>query len=167
MPMTSPTKRTAPKKPASPARPKGQVTETRLKFQLLILMLAVKLVVMGFLFTLWESGGFTNDQFISTVGLLVPVFTTYLGAMVREVVQQSKETAPQTPDLFRPRSFQLFSFAMLGLYFFGLLVIIGLAPQGRVSFAQMSALLALLESGFGIYIGQIVFSLLKKTPSEP
>jgi hypothetical protein len=147
------------------------VLESQLKSRLLFLMLGVKLLVIAWLFTLWESGGFTTEQFSGTLGLLIPVFTTYIGVMIREVIEQSKTPAPKPTDEPAPdpptrsRTFQWLAFGVLVVYGIALLLIIGLRPRGLLSYAQMNTFLTLLEAGFGIYVGRIVFSLFKEKPA--
>jgi hypothetical protein len=154
--------------PAPPPKPKT-VPEAKLKRRLLYLMLAIKLVVIGWLFTEWQSGGFSADQFSGTLGLLIPVFTTYTGVMIREVIELSQADPQAQPapaeQPQRSRSFQWLAFGVLAAYGLGLLLIISLRPQGVISYAQMNTFLTLLEAGFGIYVGRIVFSLFKKSPA--
>lgn len=148
-----------------PPQPKT-VSEAALKRRLLLLMLVIKLLVIIWLFTQWEAGGFTTDQFTGTLGLLIPVFTTYTGVMIREVIEQSKSqvTPPVDPASrpTRPRSFQGLAFGVIIGYGIALILIISLRPRGVISYAQMNTFLTLLEASFGIYVGRIVFSLFKK-----
>lgn len=151
---------------APPPQPKT-VPEATLKRRLLFLMLVIKLLVIAWLFTHWEAGGFTTDQFTGTLGLLIPVFTTYTGVMIREVIEGSKSQPPapaETPaPPARSRSFQWLAFGVLLAYGLALLLIIGLRPRGVISYAQMNTFLTLLEAGFGLYVGRIIFSLFKQS----
>jgi hypothetical protein len=45
-----------------------------------------------------------------------------------------------------------------------LLLIINLRGPGVITFNQMNGLLALAESGLGVYVGQVIFALFKKGP---
>jgi hypothetical protein len=70
-----------------PAKPRG-LSEHTLKLHLLLLLLGAKVLLIGRLFVEWEAGGFSTDQFISTLTLLIPIFATYTGLMVKDLVQR-------------------------------------------------------------------------------
>jgi hypothetical protein len=44
-----------------------------------------------------------------------------------------------------------------------LLFIINLRGPGTISFSQMNSLLALVESGLGVYVTQVIFTIFKKS----
>ena len=149
----------APPKPDK--KPKG-ITEHRFKNQVLYLLLAAKLLLVGWVFTVWESGGFTNEQFISVIGIIVPVFATYLTLVIKDAAKHRHTDAPLDNRIVK-RSFQTTAYWLIGSYAFVLLLVINLRGQGILNqFGQMTALLSTVESGLGVYIGQIVFALFKK-----
>jgi hypothetical protein len=153
-------------KPAQAARStlKG-ISEQTLKNHILILLLSEKLMVIIFLFTIWESGAFTNEQFIGLVGLLIPVFGTYLTIIFKDTVKHRHLDRPATAKRVS-RSFQRTTYFILIAYFFALVIVINLRGRGILTeFGQMSTLLALIETGLGVYIGQIITGLFGK--NEP
>lgn len=142
-------------------KPKG-ITEHRFKNQVLYILLAAKLLILGFVFTLWESGAFTNEQFISVIGIIAPVFATYLTLILKDSAQNRHIDAP-VDDRIVKRSFQMTAYWLLGIYFAAIMLVVNLRGQGVLSeFSQMTGLLAGVESGLGVYVGQIVFALFKK-----
>ncbi len=142
-----------------PQQRKG-ISEHKLKNHVLILMILMKFVVIVFLFTLWESGGFTTDQFTGTLTLLIPLFTTYTALMMKDLVEHRHTPIQNSPRV--SRSFQWITYMLLLGYGLGFLFVMGLKPRGALNFQQMSILLTLLEGGLGVYIGRIVFALFKK-----
>ncbi|MCB0637700.1 MAG: hypothetical protein KDC54_13815 [Lewinella sp.] len=136
------------------------ISENKLKTRLLWWLVAVKLVVIGFTFTLWESGSFTNEQFTATVGLLVPIFAAYLTLMFKDRVDR-RHALPH-PDKYVTRGFQRTALGLVATYGIVLLVIINLRGPGVITFNQMNSLLALAESGLGVYVGQVIFALFKR-----
>jgi Effector-associated domain 11 len=147
--------------PKASKRPKG-IEEHRFKNQILYLLLAAKVTVVVWLFTLWESGPFTHEQFISVVGIIVPVFATYLTLVIKDAAQNRHIDAPLDTRIIK-RSFQYTTYWLIGIYVVVLLSVINLRGQGVLKeFGQMTTLLSMVESGLGVYIGQIVFALFKK-----
>lgn len=144
--------------PALP-RPEG-ISENTLKNRLLWCLLGAKLIVIGFVLTLWQSGSFTNEQFMATLGLLIPVFATYLTLMFKDRV--SRRHALPHPDTYVTKSFQRTAIGLVIAYALTLLGVINLRGPGIISFVQMNTLLALVESGMGAYVGQVIFALFKK-----
>ncbi len=141
---------------------KQEISEKSLKFHLLLLLLGSKLAVIFWLWIQWETGGFTTDQFISTLSLLVPVFATYTGLMIKDLFNQQKNNGNGRTDRYLPRSLQWTGYIVCALYLLVICFIIGLPPQGKLSYQQMTGMLALAESALGMYVGTIVFSLFKR-----
>jgi hypothetical protein len=165
-------------KTAKPKRPRG-IRERTLKSHILWIMLVVKIIVILYLVTQWEAGGFTNDQFIGTLSLLVPVFATYTGLMFKDSVQHRYADAIIVKEPRVSRRFQWTAYLVLAAYLIALIVVIRLHPLGILSsgetdtayysnsesYQRMTGLLALVESALGVYVGQIVFALFKKEDS--
>lgn len=140
------------------------ISERNFKKHIFIMMLGVKIIVVIFLFTLWESGGFTIEQFLGTCGLLIPVFTTYSTLMFKDIIQQ-RHVEQNGYERQVSRNFQWMTYFLLITYLVVLLVVIGLRPQGVIDFKQLNTMLILVESALGVYVGQIVYALFKKTDS--
>lgn len=147
-----------PELPATEA-PQG-VSENRLKNRLLWLVAIAKLLVIGFTFTLYESGSFSSDQFMATVTLLVPIFVTYLSLMFKDQIERRHTIVH--PDKHVTRQFERMAYGLVLAYTFLLLFVINLRGPGTISFNQMNAMLALVESGLGVYVTQVIFTVFKK-----
>lgn len=141
----------------SPSAKKKGISEQRLKKHVLLLIFLLKIIVILFLFHQWETGGFSTDQFIGVLSLLIPLFTTYTALMIRDFIQNRHVVLHGALKV--SRSFQFTTYLFLLAYGLGLFVILDLKPRGIISFQQMSILLTLLEAGLGIYIGKIVFAM--------
>ncbi len=145
--------------PPKAQAPQG-VSENKLKARLLWLLATAKIAVLGFTYTLWQSGSFTNEQYMATAGLLVPIFVAYLSLLVKD--QTERRHAIAHPDKHVTRTFERMVYGMVIAYIVVLLLILNLRGPGTISFTQMNALLALAESGLGVYVTQVVFGMLKK-----
>lgn len=139
---------------------KDQTSEAKFKDRLFGLLAIAKLFIIIFLFTLWESGTFTNDQFVATVGLLVPIFVTYLSLMMKEKVAEKDELLTTKKQV--KKSFARMAYGLILFYVGALFLVINLRDPGVISFPQMNGLLALIESGLGVYVSQVIFAVFKK-----
>ena len=138
-------------------QPKG-IRESIFKMHILTLLLLSKIAIFIYLMTHWEAGGFSVDQFIGSITLLIPVFATYCSLALKDIFQsQGKKPSIQRYS----RKIQWLTYFILIAYTVIIWIVIGLKPKGALDYKQMSMLLTAVESGFGVYVGQIVFSLFK------
>ncbi|MFZ4428633.1 MAG: hypothetical protein ACOYOO_15855, partial [Saprospiraceae bacterium] len=143
--------------------PKKQlgIPEHRFKDHVLYMLLGAKTLIVVFVFTLWESGGLKTEEFISVTGIIVPVFVTYLTLILKEAAQNRHLDAVVDGRIIK-RSFQLTAYWLFGAYFVAIVLVINLRGQGVLSeFSHLTGLLSGLETGLGVYVGQIVFTLFK------
>lgn len=111
---------------AGSSEPLPGIREQVLKSHILWIMLVVKLLVIIYLVTQWEAGGFTNDQFIGTLSLLVPVFATYTGLMFKDSVQHRHLKAITANEPQVSRRFQWTAYLVPAAYLIALIVVIRL-----------------------------------------
>lgn len=138
-------------------RPQG-ITEQAMKQHILLLTIGVKAAVVLWLFTHWEAGGFSTDQFTGTLTLLLPVLAAYAGLMFQDFLDHRHHPdAPDAPSGPRiRRSVQWAVYAVILGYGLALGLAIGAKARGAMSYAQLAAALALIESGLGVYLARIV-----------
>lgn len=142
------------------AKPPEGVSEHHLKKRMLNLLLFGKLIVLLFTAFLWLTGsGFTSETFLTVVGILVPVFATYLTLMVQDATKNRSLLKPG--DKRVNKGFARMACTLVILYPVVLIIILNLRGPGTISFAQLIGLLALVETGLGAYLGKIVFGLFR------
>lgn len=143
---------------------KPGIRESTLKRCVVRIMVASKVVILGFLFILWDAGGFTDDQFIGTATLLVPLFTAYTVLMVRDATKyRYVGINPQEVEMLVTHRFKWMAYFTLLGYTLAIAFVLYLKPPGILDYKQMSGMLTLVETGIGVYVGEIVFALFKKS----
>lgn len=143
----------APKKPAL----LPGISEQSLKQHILVLTIGVKLSAFFWLHLHWESKGFTNDQFTGVLSMLVPVLAAYTGLMFQDFLDHRHVTGVKEHPKGRVRrSVQWTIYAVIAAYGMALLAVIGFKAQGTISYTQLSAFIAFVESAIGIYLARIV-----------
>jgi hypothetical protein len=142
--------------PVPPAKPRG-IAEQTLKLHILLLVMGVKLAVLAWLFTQWEAGGFSADQFTGTLTLLLPVLAAYAGTMFQDFLEHRHHAGAGAAAGPRVRrSVQWAVYAVILGYGLALWAAIGAKARGTLSYAQLASALALVESGLGVYLARIV-----------
>lgn len=149
--------------PTAAAAAQG-LDEHTFKNRLMWAVIIAKVVVLVFVFTLWESGAFTAEQFAATAGLLAPVFAAYLGVMYKDYVGRRHVGTAAADGPRVTRGFARTAYLLTGAYALALLLVLNLRGPGHISFGEMNGLLALVESALGVYLGQLVAELYK--PSQ-
>ncbi len=127
------------------------------KPRLLILMVGSKLIVVSFLVILWQSGSFTNEQFISTLSLLVATFVSLISVMVTNIMKEEETKVSKNAPRLHIRLAYMFTIIHAVILLFTL----NLKGPGIITFSQMNAMIALFEMSFGGYLGTIIFKLFK------
>lgn len=137
--------------------------EDKFKRRLFFLMLIAKVVALITLWFEWSTNGFSTSEFLATVTLILPLFSIYTSMMFKGLMADPFEVeAEERAVILLPRrvkkSVSRLAHWLIPLY--GLLIayLITLKPVGVVSFSSMQAIIATVESGLGVYIGQLVFA---------
>jgi len=151
-----------PDTPPLPGKPPKQpgMSERQFKLLVFVLMALGKAFIILFMLFQWETGGFSPDEAFSAISLLLPVFTAYLSVMLGEYVARRDDVAPGAGKRIS-RTFQWIAFVALPLYFLLLYSLVAARARGSLEFKAFTVWLTLVESGFGVYVGQIVYALFK------
>ncbi|WP_020569759.1 hypothetical protein [Neolewinella persica] len=143
---------------AAEAKPEG-VAEDTLKKRLFWFLLIGKGTVITFAAILWSTGSFSNDQFIASLGILVPLFSAHLTLMIQDATHHRSILLPG--DARVNKSFARLTYLLCMLYTLALLLLLNIRGPGNITFTQFTASLALVESGLGAYLGKVVYGLFR------
>lgn len=137
------------------------MTEKKLRKQLLYLMLTGKIVLIFYIVLHTRTGGFLPNEGIAAITLIIPLFLAYLGTMYKDFTRRYMHEDQQGDARRIDKSFRNLSYITLLLYIIALIIIVTLKASGALNFEQFQTTLALAESAFGFYVGQVVFRLYK------
>ena len=149
--------------PVSPENQSKQppgMTESRFKLLLFGMMVLGNVAAFGCLFILGESaGGFTPGEAATTATMLLSVFAAYFSVMLGEFIAQRNDLKTAVEKRVN-RRFQWISMGIVVSYFIAVCSLINGRANGE--FDPFIKWLAVLESGFGIFVGQVIYGLFKK-----
>lgn len=142
------------------------MTEQKLKSRIFFFMMVSKIITVILVLFHWQTGGYSLAEALATIALILPLFTVYLTAMVKDTLTNPYvDTKRKSKEI--KGSIVVLTYLIFPLYTLAIFYLINLKPQpGPFSFENLQAALAGIETGFGIYIGQIVFALFKKEDSK-
>lgn len=150
--------------PAAPSR-SGGIREDKFKLQVFIAMVATKLTVIGWVLFHYTTHGLSSTQTLAIITLLLPTFSMYMAAMFNDFLENRYVSAKESPSPYIKNSLRWTTYLLFPFYLLLLLSIIG--SQARGEFGQdmekISSWLGIIETGLGVFIGKIVFTLFKKT----
>mgnify|MGYP001261775701 CR=1 FL=1 len=143
---------------ATPGAAKRMLREEVFKKRLFWLLALGKLLVIGRLLYHWSTGGFNKEQLFSSIGLLAPAFAAYLFVMLDDSLHHRNTHVPRyvSGPLVR------IAYWLLPAYALALMFLLELKVMNTLTFTEMTAGLALVESVLGGYVGKIVQAFFKK-----
>lgn len=153
---------------ARPMAAQTGVPESRFKKQVFFFMLAAKCWIVYWILFHKGSGGFTSGEAMATISLLLPAFTAYTTVMLGDFIKNRHK--PAIPAAFAPRvsrTLSMITWMVFPIYVLILHWIVGkkaagtLADNAQANYESMTGWLAVAESAFGVYVGQIVHAVFK------
>ena len=135
--------------------------EAVFKRRIFRLLIGCKVLVLGFTFYMWKSGGFQNEEAMTAFSSLAPAFVAYVSLMLSDFIRLNKADA--VPKRRYVSGFLVnIAWWLFPIYAIAQIYVIKQKVTGDLSFLQMNAALALTETLIGGYIGRIVEEFFKK-----
>jgi hypothetical protein len=111
-------------------------------------------------------GGFTFEELTTLIGLLIPLFSAYTTAVVKDIIKNNLQTGDQ--EIAYSRSFRFIIIFICSLFIIFLFTIITLKAfnYGFEDFEQLKLTVGLTEAIFGGYVAQLIFSIYTPEKTE-
>ncbi|MFK7947907.1 MAG: hypothetical protein AB8G11_09970 [Saprospiraceae bacterium] len=140
------------------------MTIVKIKRRILSFMLLSKVLVILTILFHWQTGGYSTSEMLATITLIIPLFTVYITVIIKDTMENPyRNDAVETPEKKVKKSLVNLTYIIFPIYIVMILYIISLKPQpGSFTFANLQTSIAIIESGLGVYIGQIIFTLFDK-----
>lgn len=133
----------------------------KLKKRILVFLLISKLLALVFIWGLTVTYGFTPQEALGVVLLILPLFTVYLGIMVEDLIRNPYLDSKLEAPLKVKSEITTLVNIIFPVYTVLILVAIFL---GAIKFFDLKLVLGIIESGFGFYVGKIVVALFRAKP---
>jgi hypothetical protein len=145
----------------TPAAAKRMIREEVFKKRLLWMLALGKLLVLSRLGYHWSTGGFNDEQGWACIGILAPTLAGYLYMVLDDYLRAHKNH--QIPPVrYVSGPLVQFAYLLIPLYIVALIFLIEkkVMPPG-LSFTQLTAGFALVESVLGGYVSRVVSAFFK------
>ena len=135
--------------------------ESKLKSILGLLIIISHFIAILLTIFLWILGGFLFDEMTTTVALIIPLFSIYTTAIIKDVIA-NRVSRPTKQKTVSPE-YVFITFFIPGIFVFLLISIIILKSFniGFEDFEQFKIMLGLLQTIFGAYMGLVLSSQFK------
>ena len=139
--------------------------ERTLKAVIFIMMVLAKIIILAWILFHYQTGGLEKSEAVGAVVLILPLFTVYLTVIVKDMLSNpyksmnKKEQKPLRVKGFLP----VLTFIIFPVYFIAIIWAVAQTARGNFDSVGLQQTVGIIESVFGVYIGQIVFTLFKKT----
>lgn len=141
------------------------MTEQVLKKRIFIFMLIAKALVLLFVVFHWETGGFDKTQTAAAITLIIPLFSVYATVMANEYIKNRYQTKREK-GIKLTSTFTTLTYIVFPVYVLSIIGLVQMKATGTFSFSEFQTFLTTIETGLGVYVGQIVFGLFKKETSK-
>ena len=135
--------------------------ESVFKRRIFRLLIASKAVVLAVTYYLAKTGGFTNEELLTTFSSLAPAFVAYITLMLSDFIRQSRVDA--VPKRRYVSGFLVkIVWWLFPIYALAQIYVVKQKVTGDFSFLQMNTAIALTETLIGGFIGRIIEEFFKK-----
>lgn len=142
------------------------MAEETLRIRLGLFLIVAHFGILLMVIVFWLAGGFLREEMTTSIAIIAPFFAAYTTAIIRHLIK----TKHPTPDQGRPVTSAFVFVSFLTPSLFVLLVagavVLKAFNVGLTSFEDFKILLGTAETGFGVYVGQLIYSLFEQ-PEEP
>ncbi|MBC6996568.1 hypothetical protein QWY85_09375 [Neolewinella lacunae] len=119
-----------------------------------------KLIVLFFAYFQVDTGGLGESDFLTVVGLLIPLFGAYLAIILQDDTKNRRILQPK--DVRVTSDFALKAYLVVGVYPIIFCVLLHLRAIGTIpSMVALTLALGVAESGWGAYVGKVVLGLFR------
>jgi hypothetical protein len=142
------------------------MNEIELKNRLGIFIVVSHFGMLVLVVVIWLLGGFLTDEMTTTVAIVAPFLASYTTAIIKYIVETKNKISTRGKPV--TSIFVFMSFCLPGA--FSLLLIAAVLLKGfnigLRSFEDFKIMLGTTETIFGVYVGQMVFSLFERPEAK-
>jgi len=144
----------------SPVSKKTRVQDVHLKWLIFYLFISAKLILIGWTLFMWETKGFLNSEVFSLFNAMLPGLVLNVSIMFRELFRSGIDG--YSKRRYVPPQLRALAWVIFPSYIAVQIFITIAKMKGDFSFEIASTAFMAVETGLGLYMGEIVEGLFKK-----
>lgn len=137
------------------------MTETKLRNQIGIFIILSNILVILSTLVMFFLDGFLAEEVTTIIALIVPMFSVYTTAIIKNIIENSKNIKDESPIVSSQYVFISWLFPTLFTLYLLALIFLKAFNIGFDTFDQFKQFLVGSETIFGAYVGLIVSSMFK------
>jgi DMSO reductase anchor subunit len=134
--------------------------ESRLKAIIFIFMILAKFLTLLAILIEYATDGLEKSEMFSSIALIMPLFAVYITVILKDLMSNPYKEKQESKYL--KTSLTLMTFIVFPIYALSIIGVIILAGSGKIAGEELQPILGIIESVFGIYVGQVVTTLFKE-----
>ena len=135
------------------------MSETELKNRIGIFLVLAQFGTLVMIIFLYFAGGFLFDEMTTTAALVLPMLASYTTVITKHFTRTRRQVSEKTRPVTNAFVFVSFLIPLLFVFLIVTIIVLKSLSIGFSSFDQFKTMLAIVESAFAIYLGQIIYSL--------
>ncbi len=143
------------------------MTEQRLKTGLGIFLILAHFSILLLVIFFWLLGGFRTEEMTTAIAIIAPFFASYTTAIIRHIIESKNRVRDSGRSVNAVFTFISFFIPTLFVLLVGSAVVLKAFNIALASFEDFKLMLGAAETIFGIYVGQLIFSLFEKSEAAP
>lgn len=143
------------------------MNEIALRNRLGIFLIIAHFGILLMIIVFWLLGGFLVEEMTTSVAIIAPFFAAYTTAILRYIIKEKHRIAARGRAVTPVFTFMAFMIPSLFIVVVSGAVVMKGFNVGLRSFEDFKILLATAETIFGVYVGQLIFSLFDQQEEAP
>ncbi|MEO6175349.1 MAG: hypothetical protein ABIP27_09380 [Flavobacterium circumlabens] len=131
-----------------------------------LLFVVTHFVILVYTFICKFLGGFTFEELTTLIALLIPLFSAYTTAVVKDIIKNNQQTADPEITYSRPFRFVIIFICSLFIIFLFTIITLKAFNYGFEDFEQLKLTVGVVEAIFGGYVAQLIFSIYTPEKTE-
>jgi hypothetical protein len=140
----------------------AEMTERRLKDRLSLFVITSHFGILVLVIVLWLAGGFLTEEMTTTIAIIAPFLAVYATAVIKYITDERYRVEHEGKPI--NNIFALVTFAIPSAFvtIVAAAIILKAFNYGLTTFENFKLMLATTETVFGVYVGQLIFSLFER-----
>src|SRR4051794_35002533 len=142
------------------------MNEFSLRITIGLFMVTSHFLLIIFIFVSYVAGGFSFPEMTTTVGLVAPLFAGYTSVIIAFIVKNKSNVGKESNITNIAYAFLAFFLPCVFIAALSVVVLLKSYNKGFASFEDFKTSVGVIESAFGIYVGQFIYSMFEASKNS-
>jgi len=144
---------------------------SKFKRRLFVYMIVAKVTTLLYIGYRAINYGFNGySEVIASIAIIMPLFSVYLTVIIRDIIRNGIQNTKQETTVQNQtkvsKSLRILTNVLFPIYLILIILVIEFKTSLAINFETFQALVGSIETGFGVYIAQVIFTVFGKPNIE-